>query len=206
MTIAVNIKVDLKKATRFLTQLQRKQIPFAASLAMNRTAQAIQKVEKSKIKTDLDNPTPQTVKSIRVKRSTKRDLTAAVFILPAISKFLKFQIEGGTRSPRGRTEAVPVGIRLNKFGNIIGRRQGKLKKTLARVDTFSATINGVAGIWQRGRGRRRNKEVKLLVAYENRVTYKPRFPFFRYAQRTLNRIWRAQFNQAMRQAMRGARR
>ena len=201
MAVALNIKSDIKKATRFLTKMQKKQIPFATSLALNASAVSIQKVEKQKIVRDLDNPTPATVKSIRVSRSTKRNLNASVFVLPWAAKYLRYQIEGGTRAPRGRTEAVPVAIRLNKYGNIIGRRQGKLKKLIGRGDTFSATINGVSGIWQRARGKRRNKDIKLLVAYEQRVTYRARFPFYQYASNTLNRVWRGQFNRAMRRAL-----
>ena len=202
MPIGVNIKGDIKKATRFLTKVQKRQIPFATSLALNGTAALVQVDAKRTMQRDLDNPTPATVKAVRVQRSTKRQLKAAVFILPMVSKFLRWQIHGGTRSARGRTEAVPVSIRLNKYGNIIGRRQGKLKKLVGRDDTFSGTIKGVSGIWQRGRGKRRNKEVKLLVAYEPRVNYRARWPFYKYAVATVNKRWRGQFNLAMRRALR----
>lgn len=200
----INIKGDVKKAQRFLIG-QQKQIPFATSVAINKTAQSIQRVEKRKIRADLDRPTPQVVNSIRIKRSSKRDLTGAVFVLPAIARFLRWQIEGGFRAPRGFAEAVPVEQRLNKYGNIAGRRQGKIGKILAKPDVFSATINGVAGIWQRGRGRQRNKKVKLLIAYENRVRYIPRFPFYRYAEAMANRVWRKHFRSAISRALRSAR-
>lgn len=199
----INVKADLRKAERFLLVMEKRQIPFATSLALNRTAEAIQRLEKRKIVQDLDRPTPQVVKSIRVQRSHKRRLTAAVFILPAISRFLRYQIHGGTRPPRGHTEAVPVKLGLNKYGNIAGRRQGKLKKLLAKPDTFSGTINGVSGIWQRGRGRMRNKRVKLLVAYETVTRYRPRFPFYRYAEDAARRAWPRQFVRAFRRAIRG---
>lgn len=83
MVIGVNITRDVKKATWFLTKLERRQIPFATSLALNATAQAVQKVEQSTIKRDLENPTPATIKGIRRQRSTKRALWAAVFYLAA---------------------------------------------------------------------------------------------------------------------------
>ena len=202
MPIGVNIKGDIKKATRFLTKVQKRQIPFATSLAINGTAKIVQANSKATMQKDLDNPTPATVKSVRVQYSSKRNLRAAVFIIPAVDKFLRYQIHGGTRSPRGRTEAVPVSIRLNKYGNIIGRKAGKLKKLLGRDDTFSGTIKGVAGIWQRGRGKMRNKTVKLLVAYESRTRYRPRWDFYKYALQAANRAWRKQFNIAMRRALR----
>lgn len=200
----IDIRADFKKAQRALGKLSN-QVPFATSLAMNNTAVDIQTVEKVKIVSDLDEPTPQVIKSIRVQRSNKRNLNAAVFVLPAISEFLRFNIVGGVRAPRGQTEAVPVQIRLNKYGNIPGRRQNKIAKLLAKPDTFSGVVRGVPGIYQRGRGRMRNKTVKLLLAYESRTTYRPRFPFYRYAQQTLNRVWRRQFNVAISRALRSAR-
>lgn len=203
MAIGLSIKADIDKATRWMMKIHKKQIPFATSLALNRTAVKVQKVEKARMVQDLDRPTRQTVNSVRVKRSNKRMLRSEVFLLPWSHAFLKYQIHGGTRAPRGITEAVPVSMRLNKFGNITGRRQGKLGKILNQPDKFSGTINGVAGIWQRGRGKQRNKKVKLLVAYEQVVSYRPRFPFYKYAVQTVNRTWRAQFRRAMRQAIRG---
>ena len=197
----INIKGDMKSAGRFLDKLQRRQIPFGTSLALNASAVKIQKLEKRMIQNDLDNPTPQVVKSIRVARSSKRNLEASVFIIAPIARFLQWQIEGGTRPARGRSEAVPVGTRLNKYGNIIGRRQGKIAKLLARPDTFSGTIRGVAGVWQRGKGRSRS--IKLLVAYYPRVQYRARFPFYRYASKALNRIWVREFRRGLARAMRG---
>jgi len=197
----INIRGDVKSARRFLNKMQRRQIPFATSLALNSSAVKIQRFEKAKIRTDLDNPTPQVQKAIRVKRSNKHDLEAAVFILPAVARFLRWQIDGGTRPPRGRIEAVPVNTRLNKYGNVPGRRQGKLGKLLSKPDIFTATIGGVAGIWQRGRGRLRNQNLKLLFAFESSTRYQARFRFFHYAQQTLNRVWVREFRRAYARAL-----
>jgi len=203
MTVSVKITSDVKKATRFLNNLQRRQIPFATSLALNKTAESIQRFTKSRLRSDLDNPTPQVQRSIRLRRSTKKRLSAKVFILPAIARFMRFQIEGGSRSPRGRVEAIPVNLRLNRFGNIPGRRLGKLRKILAKPDTFSARINGVAGIWQRGRGKRRNKEVKLIAGYETSpLRYRPRYPFYQYAEQRASRAWPPAFRRSLKRALR----
>jgi hypothetical protein len=202
MAVGIVIKDDIKAATQFLTKMQRQQIPFATTLALNATAMGIQKIEKSKIARDLDRPTKQVVNSIRVRRSTKRNLNASVFLLPWAHRFLKYQIHGGARGPRGIVEAVPVSMRLNKYGNIAGRRQGRLGKLINQADKFSATINGVAGIWQRGRGKQRNKKLKLLIAYERTINYSAKFPFYQYAARTVARTWRAQFRRALGGALR----
>ena len=109
----ISMQSDIDKAIKQLGALG-KQVPFAASVAINQTVKDIQKVEQAAIKRELDKPTPSTVKGIRVSRSSKRKLVGTVFIIPHIDKFLKYQIEGGTRPPRSKAEAVPVSIRLNK--------------------------------------------------------------------------------------------
>jgi len=198
MTIAFNVQSDIKSATIFLDRLGKRQIPFATSLALNKTAVEVKEKEQLTMRRDLDNPTPTTVKAIRVKRSTKRNLTAIIFILPAVARFLNYQIDGGTRPPRGRTEAVPVSIRLNQYGNIIGRRQGKIAKLLARVDTFSGRVRGIPGIWQRQKSSGR---LKLLVAYENKTRYRIRWRFYAIANREAIKTWPAAFRRSLQTAI-----
>lgn len=199
----LKIQSDIDKAIKALG-VMKKQVPFAASVAMNQTVVDIEKVEKGAMRRELDNPRPSTVKAVRISRSNKRSLKASVFILPAVDRFMRYQVVGGTRPPRGETEAVPFNIKLNKYGNIAGRRQGKISKLLARPDTFSGTIKGVAGIWQRGKGRNRSA-VTLLAAYENSTTYQPVFDFYRHASRTASARWPRNFNRAIRSAIRTAR-
>jgi hypothetical protein len=199
----INIKADMKAAQKVLGAL-KKQVAFAASVAINKTATDIQKVERSAIRRELENPTPSVVKSIRVNRSNKRNLTASVYVLPVINNFLRYQIVGGTRPPRGKAEAVPVNIKLNKYGNVPGRRQGKLRKLLARPDTFNATIKGVAGIYQRGKGKN-NRSITLLAGYEPSVRYSKRFYFYTHAGRTVAARWSRNFRQSIRAAIRTAR-
>ena len=198
----LSIQSDIDKAIKHLG-VMKKQVPFAASVAMNETVTKIQQVEQAAMSRELDRPRPATIKGIRVARSNKRNLRAAVFVIPAIDRFIRYQVVGGTRLPENKAVSVPVQIRLNKYGNISGRRQGKLAKLLARPDTFSGTIKGVSGIYQRvGRGKR---FLKLLVAYEDSVTYRPRFHFYDHADRTARRVWARTFNRAIRRAIRTAR-
>ncbi len=199
-----SVKSDIDKTIKAVGSFYAKQVPYAASVGINNTLKDVQKLEQAAIKRDLDNPTPSTVKGIRISRSNKRNLVGSVFIIPNIDKFLKYNIEGGTRPPRSRAEAVPVDIKLNRYGNIPARRQGKLAKLLSRPDTFSATIKGVAGIWQRGKGRNRNR-VTLLVAYESQTRYEKGFDFYRYAEKTAAKRWPRNFSRALTQAIRSAR-
>ena len=196
----LNIKGDIKAAEKALGTL-KKQVPFAASVAINNTTRDVQKVEHAAAKRELDEPRTSTIKGIRYQASNKRNLTGAVFVVSHVDKFLRYQIHGGIRRPRASAEALPVNVRLNRYGNIIGRRQGKLRKLEARQDTYRAVIGGVYGLWQRTK----KQGIRLLVAYEQRITYRPRFRFYEHAERTVNRRWRRHFETAIQYAIRTAR-
>ena len=196
----LSIKADIRAAERALGTLA-KQVPFAASVAINKTARDVRKVEQAAAKRELDEPRTSTIKGIRYQGSNKRHLVAAVFVVSHIDKFLRYQIHDGTLSPRTSAEALPVNVPLNEYCNIEGRRHGKLRKLEARQDTFRAVIGGLHGLWQRTKKR----GLKLLVAYEQRVSYRPRFRFYQHAERTVNRRWRHNFDAAIRQAIRTAR-
>ena len=83
--------------------------------------------------------------------------------------------------------------------NLIGTigAQGRIKRLLNRKDTFQGKINGIAGVWQRPKRRRRSRGgsgtigpsgLKLLVAYESRTYYQPRFDFYGIARRSVPKI------------------
>jgi len=200
--IQFNVKSDFSKAIKQLDAFA-KQVPFAASVALNKTAKDIQKVEKAAIKRELNNPTASTVKGIRVQYSSKRKLTASVFIVSHVNKFLIYQIEGGKRTPTNKSEAVPFkNLKLNKYGNIAGRHRGKIAKLIARKDTFVGKVKGVDGVWKRSK---RGGGLKLLIAFEKSVQYSKRFKFYQHATRTASKRWGINFSRAISQAIRTAR-
>jgi len=195
----ISIKSDLKKLTKDLNNLQKKQIPFAASQAINDTLIDSQKALKVQIVRKLDRPTRSTVNSFRVKRSTKRGLVGEVFILPWAWEYLKYQVEGGTRRSSGKGTGVPFNTRLNKHGNIPGRKKGLVK----RKNQFIATIKGITGVWQRVG--KRGRAVKLITAFEKEVQYKARFPFRKIVQGVVKSRFNKHFNKRLKAAIATAR-
>ena len=73
------------------------------------------------------------------------------------AEYLKLQVEGGTRTPRGRAIPAPTSnVKLNRYGNLAGG-QNRIKRLLAKKSTFQGTINGVAGVWQRPKRGKRSR-------------------------------------------------
>ncbi len=135
--MSINIHVDLSGAIRQLGEM-KKQIPFAASLAINRTAQSVKRRLVDEMVNVFDRPTPYTLDSVYIKPSMKHNLVAEIGLkddsfkgIPA-SKFLFPQIEGGSRSqkrferaliangimPRGFVAIAGGGVDLDRYGNI----------------------------------------------------------------------------------------
>lgn len=90
-----------------LQKAVRKQIPFAASQALNDTGKVLLTVNKREMKRVFDNPVPYTLNAFYLKRAMKADLSVAVRRKdkPAGKHYLEIQHTGGVR-PRKRFETV----------------------------------------------------------------------------------------------------
>ena len=114
-----------------------------------------------------------------------------------------------------RGTAIPVptrNLKLNKYGNMIGGRN-KITWLLKKKNVFQGTINGVAGIWQQpkqgkqsggGFGTTGASGLKLLVSYENTVTYQPRFDFYGIGERSVRKNIGIKMDKAIGRALRPA--
>lgn len=134
----LKIDVDIKPALRKLDALQRKQVPFAASLALNRTANLVQNNLKSAMSGVFQAPKPYTLGGTFTKPSTKAKLQALVGLKDKAgrgvppSKYLAAQVRGGPRRSTGyelalaKLGALPTGLRavpaagarLDRYGNL----------------------------------------------------------------------------------------
>ena len=193
-------------------------MPFAAALGLTMTAKKGVKVEQRMMVRQLDRPTPFTIKGIRWQGASKNDfktgrLHSRVYIMPKQAEYLHFQIEGGTRTPKGTAIAVPTSnVKLNRYGNLPGG-QGRIKRLLAKKNTFQGTIGGVSGIWQRPKRGKRSRGgtgtigqsgLKLLVAYESSTQYRPRFDFYGIAERSVRTNIGKEMDKAIARALRSA--
>lgn len=192
----LKIKNNIREFQRGLNDVSRRQIPFALSLAINEVLNDIRKNWEKRLRRILDRPTPFTMKAFAVRRATKRSLTGMVFAKPIQAEYLTRLEDGGNRAPKRRAILVPVGQRLNKYGNM---PRGAVGRTLNKPAVFSGKPKGGrrAGIWQRDR---KGASLKLLVHYADRASYSPRLKLVVSAAKTAT----ARLPGAMLRAMRRA--
>ena len=198
----IKIKDNIKQLTKGLSSFEKKQIPFAVATGINTTLFGLRKEMGKQTVKKLDRPTPATQQGFTIKKANKRNLTGALAIKDFVADYLKYQIDGGIRQT-GKKIPVPYtqNARLNKFGNIPNKRKGLIKRPTKQ---FIAKIGGVSGVFQRsGRG---GKQVKLLIAFEDSVTYdKKPFPFYKIGKGYINSVYSRNLARAFAKAMRTAR-
>lgn len=194
------LKIDenLADLERELSIAAERQLPFAMALGLTETAKKAAEVERAELPRRLDQPTPFTERGIYMRGATRTRLEAEVGIKDVQAGYLKRQITGGVRLPKGRAIPIPVGQRRNKYGNM---PRGTLRRLLARPDTFSGKVRGVGGIWQRKRGRLGKNKVKLLIAYESSARYQRRLPFSKAGERRADQVFPVEFARAMTRAL-----
>lgn len=179
----ISFEIDTRAFERALTDLERNQLPFAISRALNDTAEDVKQAWEGDILRRLDRPTPFTQRAVFIQRSTKSRLVAVVGIKDTQAEYLRWQVTGGTQSARRRAIPLPAGQRRNRYGNA---PRGAIKRALSKPNTFSGTVRGVSGIWQRMRSK--SRPLKLLFAYEPRTTYSARLNLERPALSTARRV------------------
>ena len=194
----VNVKTNIKEISKNLTRDQKKQVPFASAMAINNTLFQLRKEMGKQTRKKLDRPTKFTQNGFVVQKAKKQNLKGMLFLKDAVEKYLKFQIDGGIRST-GKYIPVPFkqNARLNKFGNIVGKRSGLIKKK----SQFIGTVNGLLGVWERQKG----NKLKLIIGFERTVEYKPKLPFYTIAQKFSAAVFDRNFTKAITRAIKSAR-
>ena len=211
MTVEVNIKSNVKEFKKGLTGVQKKQIPFATSVALNKTGVLVLVgLGRTAAKTFEGGATASTLRALKppkglkgtrhnIKFSTKKDLTTEIFLPAWASKYLKYQIDGGLRKTPGKGTGVPTrNKKLNKFGNIPGRSSGLIKGK----KQFFANIKGTEGVWERyGTG---GRNVRLLIAFEKDTNYRPKFSYYGTARKMVRVHFKRKMKIELAKALRNA--
>lgn len=174
------------------------QIPFAQSKALNDTAFQIRRqiVQHT-------YPDAFTVRNsrfinsvLRVETANKTNLNARVFDKLG-RDYLERQAKGGTKTPQGNNLAIP-GVRntARTAGGAI-RKSDRPRSMLNRKDVFKTD----KAIYQR----QGNQPLKILYILEPSANIPKRFPFYEDASKVANTRFKANYQAALRYAMRTAR-
>ena len=197
-SMRISVKDNIKEVTKGLSKTHKEQIPFATASAINKTLFDLRKEMGKQTTKHLDRPTPFTQRGFVVGTAKKTTLKGMLFLKDVVEKYLKFQIEGGTRST-GKNIPIPYkpNARLNKFGNIIGKRSGLVKKS----NQYIGEVNGINGVWEK----QKNGKNKLIIAFERSVNYRKRFPFYTIAEMFSKNVFDKNFTKAFLRAVRSSR-
>lgn len=195
-----NIEIKgLKEFSSKMNDVVKKQIPFATSRALNKTAEDIRKEELSNLekKFTLRKPwyKPGTKLGINVKKSHKTNLTAEVYTR---APFMKLHETGGTKKPRsGKYIAIPTtNIKRTKKG-LIGKakRPRNLKRSF-----WIKSRTGQEMLMQR----KSKRKVEVAYMMEPKADIKATFEFKKTGKRVAEQKFKKNFEAALDDALRTA--
>jgi len=203
------VQNDLDRLSRRLTNIQREQVPFAASMAINDVAADVANAVTKQMDRYLDNPTPFTQKAYQSRfgtfkgqRATKRKLYADIIPGQIQAEYLKFQVEGGIRTPKQTAIFVPTRVApKNKFGNVT---RGNRKRFIAgQGQYFSAgeREDKTPGVYKR----ERKGAITPMAFYVQQAEYKAIFPIDKIAGGVVKNRFGLRFDQALKRALATAR-
>lgn len=177
--VAISVDADLKKAVKGLKRYQRRQIPYAASQALNDTAENVRQALIREWNTSFNVRAKGLARAMwRKKFANKHNLEAAVF--DRLKRFfVMLQAQGGTKSPFSSSNLIiPTrAIKRLASGKISKRRQPRAIK-----NAFIADLRGRGpALWQR----QRNGSLKMLYVLEPRVQIKRAFNMEGRSRRTV---------------------
>ena len=182
----IQLKADTKKLTKHLSYIQKQQVPFATSVALNQVA-----------------------------FDSRLAIARVGFVGKGFGKSLWSEspavimarlIAGGIRKPKGKAIAVPIvkNIKLNKFGNLPRKKISKLLANPKRY--FSGKPTGRdGGVFERIKKKGKPGKLKMLASYESSTTYDAgRFNLSKIVSKTVAKKYKARFNAALSKALASA--
>ena len=232
----LEVKQETKQLTAYLRGVQKKQIPFATMVALNDVAFDCRSLVQKSLPRRFDRPTTGLKSSVQVVTSNKKNLTAQVGFAgrgfrtskwkESSAEIMHRHIKGGTRFPKsGGKLRIPSdvkggGIKLNKFGNIAGKK-AKIAKMIGKSNQFFEGVpkglsNKDRGIWERipannkrAKGSQATKwkatgKIIQRIAYEPFTKYRARYPFEKIVALAVNKNYKKRFNTALQKALKTA--
>lgn len=182
----LDVRADIKEVTRYLSRVQRKQVPFATAIALQRTTFSTRKEVQAEINRSVDRPVKLTTKAVLVSGPTKlikitslsilkKDPHTIVFLRDEAfkgtppSKYLDPLLTGKPRRHKGFERAlIRAGImRSNEYavpGNDLRlNKYGNLPK--GAITTMLSQLHSSSDSMQNATQSRRSKKGRRGKAY-----------------------------------------
>lgn len=200
----ISVAHNLDAAERALSDFGRTQLPFATALALNDTAADVSEQVGKAMEAKLDRPTPFTLRGFYKRRASKSRLTAEIGAKDVQAGYLRFAFGGGVRRPDGAAILVPVGARMNRYGNLPRRAVARL---VSRGDVFVTsrgdpnTRHLRPGIYRRPKGGRGGPQ--LLIAFEDSADYRQRLDLEQIAGPVAGRVFEGYLIDRLRRVLAG---
>lgn len=175
----ISIENNIKEVTRGLTKIQRKQIPFAASQALNDVAfnLARKQMPQEMDSTFEGGATAYTKRAFKFEKSNKRNLKARIFTDNRTHEYMSLMVHGGQRLPKGRSIFIPsTNIKRNRYGNVT---RGKMQKMITDKSKYFTSNDKKYEKFGRGKSR-------LAGVYKQSVSYRKVFPMEKIAASYIN--------------------
>ncbi|SIT43682.1 conserved hypothetical protein [Paraburkholderia piptadeniae] len=219
---AISVVSNAAAVARGLSDVERKQLPFAIAQTITAVARLAAKAEKDAMPKVFDRPTPFTVNSVAVKGATKSNPQAVVYIKDIAAAYLAPYEFGGQHKliGSGKTWLNPKDrALLNKYGNLSTTTLNRLK---GRPDIFVGTIKtrsgeSIGGVWQRPaptkvirtpgvkskalRGQNQSGHLKLLIRFGDARPVRQHLDFGGRAQTVVQRAFAVEFGKALAKAV-----
>ncbi len=194
----ISFAAEFQRFALTLNDFGRNQLPFAAALALTRTAEIGRDEVIRGLPQTFDRPTPFTMRGITIISARKTRLEARVLVKDIQAEYLRLQELGGTRQPRKSALITPGGIALNQYGNIPNRGLQRLKR---KKTTFVGKVKGVGGFWERDE----DDKLTLLARFDGPKKVTPHPFFFPRVEAVMRRDFDRLLGEAIERAIRTAR-
>jgi len=198
MTVSIKINTNERQVKKELSLFKKKHAPQAMANAINNVGHKVVKAEIAQLTKKLDRPTPFTTKSVVMPKKFQakpNDLAALVFVKDIAAKYLRYVYEGGIEKAKQTSILAPVssagGERLNKFGNIIGKRNNK-------ADAPSKIYYANNALWKNvGKGKS-----KLLAVSKPFIKHRKFLDFFKIGKSVVDSTYKKELDKEIKKALR----
>lgn len=224
MAISVSVESAIGPAIAWSDRMLV-QLPFATSVALNRTAYQVQQHLNYETTRHFKEPTAFTRRAFRFTRSTKANLEVVVGAAPLQARYLRFGVQGGARPAKGferkflgaivDTRGIPAGAQLVPTGLVQTNAQGNV--SLSTIKRIQKGLNGKArGGFFYGKPRggdrpvgiyRRSREqlFPYFLAIDGRARYRPQFPILQLGTAKAQQVFGDYLRSSLAEALRTAR-